>query len=97
MVIFFYGDFFFYSLSNCMSFFLTQIDCSVVARVFQSPIKNLPPNFNPTRLSNSQQKALLSNMQQLHAEVWVATIEASIARIEIIDVIARVSLVDSYL
>jgi len=50
-------------------------------------MKNLPP----TNLSPHHKLALLSSMQQLHAEVWVATIEASFARIEIIDVIARVS------
>ena len=81
------------------SFCLLQIECSVVARVFQSPLKNLPPNFTPPQQFHSpaQKLALLSSVQQLHAEVWVATIEASCVRIEIIDVIARVKKLNIFL
>lgn len=63
-----------------------------MARVFQSPIGNLPQHHGS---SPHQKLALLSSLQQLHAEIWVATIEASAARIEVIDVIARVSWLDS--
>ncbi len=45
------------------------------------------------RRSNDVAMKLLAGLQQLHAEVWVATSEASLTYIEIIDVLAKVGVV----
>ena len=50
-----------------------------------------PPRLRVGGRSRSHPTAkLLAGIQQLHAEVWVSTTEASSAYIEIIDVIAKV-------
>ncbi len=68
-----------------------QLECSAVARVFQSPMKG--KSLNLKNHTPQQQVALLSSVQQLHVEVWTATVEGPAVRIEIIDIIARVGYV----
>ena len=81
--------FFFFILLSF--FFPLQLECSAVARIFQSPMKGPPLNLK--NHTPQQQVALLSSVQQLHVEVWTASVEGPSVRIEIIDVIARVSMV----
>ena len=66
-----------------------QIGCSAIARVFQSPMKILSPK-RKLSLNNRRKEVVMHS--DMHAEIWVATIEDSHVNIEIIDVLARVSL-----
>lgn len=74
--------------------FVSQIECAALGRIYLSPVDELPSHMSPPRpramRRHSASPYSLPTLQQTHAEVWVATCEASVAYIEIVDVLSKV-------
>ena len=63
-----------------------------LGRIYYSPLELYSPQMTPPRQrkarSPKRERMILTG---LHAEVWVTTKEESVACVEVIDVLARVS------
>jgi len=74
--------------------FVSQIECAALGRIYLSPVDELPSLMSPPRpramRRHSASPYSLPTLQQTHTEVWVATCEASVAYIEIVDVLSKV-------
>lgn len=74
--------------------FVSQIECAALGRIYLSPVDELPSHMSPPRpramRRHSASPYSLPTLQQTHTEVWVATCEASVAYIEIVDVLSKV-------
>ena len=72
-----------------------QIECAALGRVYFTPVEELPCDMTPPRPRALRRHSAYSSdlpiLQQTHAEVWVATCEESVAYIEIIDALAKVT------
>lgn len=73
----------------------SQIECAAFGRVYFTPVEELPLDMTPPRpralRRHSAYTSDFPTLQQTHAEVWVATCEGSVAYIEIIDALAKVT------
>ena len=73
--------------------FPIQIECVELGRIYYSPLELYssqvtPPMQRKARSHHKKERMILTG---LHAEVWVTTKEESVACVEVIDVLARVS------
>ena len=70
-----------------------QVECAAVGRIFSSEEMlggfSTPPRS--ARLGRRPSSGHHHGVQQVHAEVWVATTEDSVSFIEIVDILSRVS------
>ena len=69
-----------------------KVECAALGRVFSSEetLSGLSTPPRSARFSRRPSSAPLHSVQQVHAEVWVATTEESTSFIEIIDILSRV-------
>ena len=71
--------------------FSVQIECVELGQIYYSPLELYSSQMTPPRQRkikpNKRERMILTG---LHAEVWVATKEDSVACIEVVDVLARV-------